>query len=98
MAEQTDDPHHPDAPSGLRNETIPGERDRAHFLSLQRRKLEQVQGLFGITQVNIGHKVTCSCGIVIDDHCIHTLYVMLKKYRVPETQPIIWQGSFSFLL
>jgi hypothetical protein len=43
-------------------------------------------------QVSIGDKVTCSCGIVQNDHCIHTLYVLLKKFKVPPTNPIIWQG------
>lgn len=43
-------------------------------------------------QVIIGFKISCSCGIVENDHCIHTLYVLLKKFKVAETNPIIWQG------
>jgi hypothetical protein len=44
-------------------------------------------------QVSIGDKVTCSCGIVQNDHCIHTLYVLLKKFKVQPSNPIIWQGK-----
>lgn len=44
-------------------------------------------------KVSIGSIITCSCGIVQNDHCIHTLYVLLKKFKVPATNPIIWQGS-----
>lgn len=43
----------------------------------------------------IGDRVSCSCGVVENDHCIHTLYVMLKKYKVPENNAIIWQCNFS---
>lgn len=46
-------------------------------------------------QVVIGSKISCSCGIVDNDHCIHTLFVMLKKFQVPETNPIIWQGIYQ---
>lgn len=45
-------------------------------------------------KVSIGSIITCSCGIVQNDHCIHTLYVLLKKFKVPATNPIIWQASY----
>ncbi len=46
-------------------------------------------------KVSIGSVITCSCGIVQNDHCIHTLYVLLKKFKVPATNPIIWQGNIQ---
>jgi hypothetical protein len=49
-------------------------------------------------QVVIGSKISCSCGIIQNDHCIHTLYVMLKKYKVPDTHAILWQGNLYFIL
>ena len=48
-------------------------------------------------KVSIGYKISCSCAVVTNDHCIHTLFVMLKKYKVPETHPILWQGIISFI-
>lgn len=50
-----------------------------------------------LMQVIIGAKLSCSCAIVDNDHCIHTLYVMLKKYKVPESNAIIWQGFLFFM-
>lgn len=50
-----------------------------------------------MTQVSIGDRITCSCGIVQNDHCIHTLYVLLKKFKVPPTNPIIWQGNHHLM-
>lgn len=46
-------------------------------------------------QVNIGLHLKCSCDVVENDHCIHTLYVLLKKYKVDENNPIIWQGTYG---
>ncbi len=47
-------------------------------------------------KVVIGSKISCSCGIIENDHCIHTLYVMLKKYKVSETHPILWQCIYLY--
>lgn len=48
-------------------------------------------------QVSIGSTVSCSCGIIQNDHCIHSLYVLLKKFKVPPTNPIIWQGIYYLI-
>jgi hypothetical protein len=33
-------------------------------------------------KVVIGDTVNCSCSVVKNDHCIHSLFVMLKKFKV----------------
>jgi len=45
-------------------------------------------------KVIIGNTVNCSCGVVKNDHCIHSLFVLLKKFKVAESHPILWQASY----
>lgn len=33
-------------------------------------------------KVVIGNTISCSCNVVKNDHCIHSLFVMLKKFKV----------------
>lgn len=45
-------------------------------------------------KVQIGQQVSCSCLPNRFDHCVHTLFVMLKKFRVHPNNPMIWQSSY----
>lgn len=54
-------------------------------------------------KVTLGGTHSCSCGGGEKEHCIHTLFTLLKIFRVPRDNPILWQLSFidsdiSFLL
>ena len=45
-------------------------------------------------KVQLGSRHTCSCGGGAREHCIHTLYVLLKIFRVLPDNPLAWQLSF----
>lgn len=45
-------------------------------------------------KTSIGAELKCSCSPARGDHCIHTLYVMLKIFRVSPKNPIIWQAAY----
>ena len=45
-------------------------------------------------KTSIGPEVRCSCSPGRNDHCIHTLYVMLKVFKVSTQNPIIWQAAY----
>jgi hypothetical protein len=41
-------------------------------------------------KLSIGAEVDCSCSPQTKDHCEHTLFVLLKKFRVDKNNPIAW--------
>ncbi|CAG9319700.1 unnamed protein product [Blepharisma stoltei] len=45
-------------------------------------------------RVSIGSTVQCSCRKTSPDHCIHTLYVLLKIFKLNPYNPLLWQLSF----
>jgi len=45
-------------------------------------------------KVSIGREVTCTCDPHKKDHCIHTLYVLLKIFKMNANNPLIWQASY----
>ena len=47
-----------------------------------------------IIKVSLGSSHSCTCGGGKSEHCLHTLYVLLKIFRVLPDNPIIWQLSF----
>lgn len=47
-----------------------------------------------VIKVSLGSTHTCTCGGGRSEHCIHTLYVLLKIFRVLPDNPIIWQTAF----
>jgi len=42
----------------------------------------------------IGSEIKCSCGGGLQEHCIHTIFAMLKIFRISSADPLIWQLSF----
>lgn len=47
-----------------------------------------------VIKVSLGGTHSCTCGGGKTEHCIHTLYILLKIFRVLPDNPIIWQLSF----
>lgn len=45
-------------------------------------------------KTSIGADLRCSCSPTKNDHCIHTLYVLLKIFRLSPQNPIIWQAAY----
>eukprot|EP00742_Colponemidia_sp_Colp-10_P007650 GILJ01008245.1.p1 GENE.GILJ01008245.1~~GILJ01008245.1.p1 ORF type:complete len:636 (+),score=65.69 GILJ01008245.1:75-1982(+) len=45
-------------------------------------------------KVSIGNQHKCSCGGGTKEHCIHTVFVLLKLLRIPSDNPLAWQLSF----
>jgi len=45
-------------------------------------------------KVNIGSMHSCSCGGGRKNHCIHTLFCLVKIYRLDPCDPLIYQLSF----
>lgn len=45
-------------------------------------------------RISIGREVVCSCSPNRKDHCIHTLYALLKVFKIPPENPLLWQGSY----
>ena len=46
-------------------------------------------------KINVGSDISCSCGGGRTEHCVHTIYALLKIFRIPEGDPLIWQLSFT---
>jgi len=42
-------------------------------------------------KVFIGERQTCSCNS--EDICVHVLFIMLRVFRVPQDNPLVWQKS-----
>ena len=45
----------------------------------------------------LGSSLACSCGSSKGhpkEHCIHTLFLVLKVFQVPTTNPVTWQVSY----
>jgi E3 ubiquitin-protein ligase ZSWIM2 len=45
-------------------------------------------------KTSIGSELKCSCFPGKNDHCIHTLYVLLKVFKVPQINPLVWQAAY----
>ena len=45
-------------------------------------------------RTQIGPDLRCSCCPQRNDHCIHTVYVLLRIFRVSVDNPIIWQAAY----
>jgi len=45
-------------------------------------------------KVQIGSEISCSCGGGKTEHCVHTIYSLLKIFRIEEGDPLLWQLSY----
>jgi E3 ubiquitin-protein ligase ZSWIM2 len=46
-------------------------------------------------KIQFGSEVTCSCGGGRKEHCVHTIYAMMKILKIDEADPLLWQLSFT---
>jgi E3 ubiquitin-protein ligase ZSWIM2 len=45
-------------------------------------------------RTQIGPELHCSCSPQRNDHCIHTAYVLLRVFRLPSDDPLLWQAAY----
>ncbi|KRX11237.1 hypothetical protein PPERSA_07762 [Pseudocohnilembus persalinus] len=45
-------------------------------------------------KIQIGLEITCSLCNTKNQQCLHTLFALLKKFRVDKKCPLLWQGSY----
>ena len=46
-------------------------------------------------KISVGSEIYCSCGGGRTEHCVHTIYALLKIFRIEQTDPLIWQLGFT---
>ena len=45
-------------------------------------------------KIMIGSEISCSCGGGTNEHCVHTIFTLLKIFKISPTDPLLWQISF----
>ena len=45
-------------------------------------------------QILIGSEISCSCGGGVNEHCVHTIFSLLKIFKISEDDPLIWQLGY----
>ena len=45
-------------------------------------------------KIQIGSEISCSCGGGRSEHCVHTIFTLVKIFNVDEADEILWQLSF----
>jgi E3 ubiquitin-protein ligase ZSWIM2 len=45
-------------------------------------------------KVSIGSRIQCSCQPNKNDHCLHSIYVMIRIFNIPTDNPLIRQASY----
>ena len=45
-------------------------------------------------KISIGKIIKCTCSPDKKDHCIHTIYALLKIFQIPHDNQLIWQSSY----
>ena len=46
-------------------------------------------------KIQFGSEAICSCGGGRKEHCVHTIYAMLKIFKFDEADPLLWQLAFT---
>jgi E3 ubiquitin-protein ligase ZSWIM2 len=46
-------------------------------------------------RVSIGRTIQCSCQTTLEEHCLHSIYVMTRVFNVPSDNPMVWQNSYD---
>lgn len=44
-------------------------------------------------KVSIGNSLSCTCQRT-NDHCIHSIYILLRMFKMDLNNPLIWQNSY----
>lgn len=45
-------------------------------------------------KVSIGSTIQCSCQPSKNDHCLHSIYVMIRIFNIPTANPLVWQSAY----
>lgn len=45
-------------------------------------------------KIVIGSEIQCSCGGGRSEHCVHTIFALIRIFKVDEADPLIWQLSY----
>lgn len=45
-------------------------------------------------KLSLGDCLSCSCGHAGNEHCVHTLYALLRIFKLQTDNPLIWQVSY----
>ena len=45
-------------------------------------------------RISVGSEITCSCGGGKKEHCVHTIFALIRIFKVDEADPLIWQLGF----
>lgn len=45
-------------------------------------------------KTSIGSDIKCSCSPNKNDHCIHSLYILLRIFKLSPDNPVIWQAAY----
>ena len=46
-------------------------------------------------KISVGSEISCSCGGGRTEHCVHTIYALMKIFRIREGDDLLWQLSFT---
>jgi len=47
-------------------------------------------------KVSLGSIISCSCGAnSAKEHCVHSIYVLIKKFKVALNSPILYQAGYT---
>ena len=46
-------------------------------------------------RISVCSEISCSCGGGRTEHCVHTIYALLKIFRIEEGNDLLWQLSFT---
>lgn len=46
-------------------------------------------------KIQFGSECSCSCGGGRTEHCVHTIYTMLKIFKIDEGDPLLFQLAFT---
>ena len=49
--------------------------------------------LHKVNKVHIGERVFCTCHDKLE-HCLHSIYVLLRIFKIPPDNPLLWQVSY----
>ena len=45
-------------------------------------------------KVSIGSSVSCTCQMRANDHCIHSIYILIRIFKMGIDNPLVWQNSY----
>jgi hypothetical protein len=46
-------------------------------------------------KIQIGSEISCSCGGGRTEHCVHTIFCLIRIFKIDEADELIWQLAFT---